>query len=97
MKNGWKKTLSLLLCLVLLAGLFPAALAEGEMCTVTFSTDGGHYLNPITAEKGAEITLPKAVWDNHCFLGWSLEYNGDVDYQAGDSLVLSENLSLYAI
>lgn len=28
MKNGWKKTLSLLLCLVLLAGLFPAALAE---------------------------------------------------------------------
>ncbi len=97
MKNGWKKTLSLLLCLVLLAGLFPAALAEGEMCTVTFSTDGGHYLNPITAEKGAEITLPKAVWDNHCFLGWSLEYNGDVDYQAGGSLVLSENLSLYAI
>ena len=97
MKNGWKKTLSLLLCLVLLAGLFPAALAEGEMCTVTFSTDGGHYLNPITAEKGAEITLPKAVWDDHYFLGWSLEYNGTVAYQAGDTLVLTDDTSLYAI
>ena len=30
MKNSWKRTLSLLLCLVLLAGLFPAALAEGR-------------------------------------------------------------------
>ena len=97
MKNGWKKTLSLLLCLVLLAGLFPAALAEGEMCTVTFSTDGGHYLNPITAEKDSEITLPKAVWDDHYFLGWSLEYNGTVAYQAGDTLVLTEDTSLYAI
>ncbi len=97
MKNSWKKTLSLLLCLVLLAGLFPAALAEGETCTLTFSVDGGNYLNPITAEKDSEITLPKAVWNDHYFLGWSREYNGDVDYQAGDTLVLTENTNLYAI
>lgn len=97
MKNSWKKTLSLLLCLVLLAGLFPAALAEGETCTLTFSVDGGNYLDPITAEKDSEITLPKAVWDDHYFLGWSLEYNGEVNYQAGDTLVLTENTNLYAI
>ena len=97
MKNGWKKTLSLLLCLVLLAGLFPAALAEGESCTLEFSVDGGNYLDPITAEKDSEITLPKAVWDYHYFLGWSLEYNGEVNYQAGDTLVLTENTILYAL
>lgn len=28
MKNGWKRTLSLLLCLVLLAGMFPTAMAQ---------------------------------------------------------------------
>lgn len=97
MKNSWKKTLSLLLCLVLLAGLFPAAMAEGETCTLTFSVDGGNYLDPITAEKNSEITLPKAVWNDHYYLGWSREYNGEVEYQAGDTLVLTENLRLYAI
>ena len=97
MKNGWKKTLSLLLCLVLLAGLFPAALAEGEMYTVVFYTDGGDYLEPVTAEQGTQITLPKTVWDNHCFLGWSREDGGTADYQAGETLVLTENLELYAI
>lgn len=97
MKNGWKKTLSLLLCLVLLAGLFPAALAEGESCTLEFSVDGGNYLDPITAEKDSEITLPKAVWDYHYFLGWALDPEGGPDYQAGDRLVLNEDLRLFAL
>ena len=97
MKNAWKKTLSLLLCLVLLAGLFPAALAEGETCTLSFSVDGGDYLDPITAEQGTKITLPKAVWNNHYFLGWSLSSGGDVKYQAGATLVLTEETKLYAI
>lgn len=97
METVWKKTLSLLLCLMLLTGLFPAALAEGEMYTLVFYTDGGDSLEPITAEQGTEITLPKTVWDNHCFLGWSAENDGTADYHAGDPLVLTEDLYLYAI
>ena len=98
MKTVWKKTLSLLLCLVLLAGLFPTALAEGEMCTVTFLTENENPPEPISAEKGTEITLPEAAWIGHDFVGWSTEDDGTADYRAGDPLALTEEeLSLYAI
>ena len=98
MKTVWRKTLSLLLCLVLLAGLFPTALAEGKMCTVTFLTENENPPEPISAEKGTEITLPEAAWIGHDFVGWSTEDDGTADYRAGDPLALTEEeLSLYAI
>ena len=78
-------------------GTVPRRPGGGETCTLTFSVDGGNYLDPITAEQGTEITLPKAVWNNHYFLGWSLSSGGDVKYQAGETLVLTEETKLYAI
>ena len=97
MKTVWKKTLSLLLCLMLLTGLFPAAQAEGETCTITFLTESENTPEPISAEKGSEITLPEAVWIGRVFAGWSAENDGTADYHAGDPLVVTEDLYLYAI
>ena len=97
MKTVWRKSLSLLLCLVMLAGLFPAALAEGESCTLVFVTEGEYQYSPITAEAGSTILLPLPRWRSHVFLGWALEDGGEAVYQGGDSLVLTEDLTLYAL
>lgn len=97
MKSFWKKGFCLLLCLVMLAGLFPTALAEGELCTVYFVSNGGQYTEPITAEAGSEISLPLPRWRGHAFLGWALEDGGEAAYQAGESLVLTETMNLYAL
>ena len=57
MKTGWKKTLSLLLCLVLLAGLFPAALAEGE--TGTLASDTGLWArSAVTGTTNERVSVP---------------------------------------
>ena len=97
MKTVWRKSLSLLLCLVMLAGLFPAALAEGESFTLDFVTEGEYQYSPITAEAGSTIPLPLPRWRSHVFLGWALEDGGEAVYQGGDSLVLTEDLTLYAL
>ena len=79
MNKGWKKTLSLLLCLVMLAGLFPAALAEGETYTVVFETGEGMDIPSAVVDPSVGFVLPKAEWDGHVFLGWALEPDGEED------------------
>ena len=96
MKTAWKKGLSLLLCLVLLAGFFPTVQAE-DVCTLYLDTNGGEYFEPITVERFTEIRLPEPVWIHHVFLGWAQEENGKVCYQAEESLTLEKDMTLYAV
>ena len=59
--------------------------------TVTFDTDGGTPINPITAEEGAVVTLPEAVKAGYVFNYWTL--NGQA---LGKTLTVTENVELLA-
>ena len=42
------------------------------------------------------IVLPSPIRSGYRFLGWAESANGDVMYQAGESITLMGNLTLYA-
>ncbi len=73
------------------------ALWHNSYCTVTFDTEGGAACSPLTGKWHGTITLPKATRDGYLFRGWALEKGGEAVYQAGDSLALEEDLTLYAV
>ena len=47
--------------------------------TLTFDTDGGSAIEPITAQPGDAITLPTPVRPGYTFAGW---YNGEEKFEA---------------
>ncbi len=47
--------------------------------TITFDTDGGGEIAPITAQPGDAITLPTPVRPGYTFAGW---YNGEEKFEA---------------
>lgn len=62
-------------------------------CTVTFATDGGSAVAPITANYGTTITLPTApTKENHTFAGW---YTAD-GAQFTESTVVTGDITLTA-
>ncbi len=51
---------------------------EAVKVTITFDTDGGKEANPIQAEKGSIIRLPKTEKEGYSFLGWYTEKDGGI-------------------
>ena len=51
---------------------------EAVKVTITFDTDGGKEVNPIKAEKGSIIRLPKTEREGYSFLGWYTEKDGGI-------------------
>lgn len=62
-----------------------------ELFTVSFDTDGGTPINPITAEEGTVVTLPEAVKAGYVFNYWTLNGNALVK-----TLTVTENVELHA-
>lgn len=51
---------------------------EAVKVTITFEEDGGKEVNPIKAEKGSIIRLPKTEKEGYSFLGWYTEKDGGI-------------------
>lgn len=51
---------------------------EAVKVIITFDTDGGKEVNPIKAEKGSIIRLPKTEREGYSFLGWYTEKDGGI-------------------
>ena len=51
---------------------------EAVKVTITFDADGGKEVNPVKAEKGSIIRLPKTEKEGYSFLGWYTEKDGGI-------------------
>ncbi len=97
-----KFRLVLLLVLValmisMLAGcdFFKGPQSSNDEFVITFDTQGGSEIAPITIRSGESLTLPKApTKDGYVFDGWYLDSNCIEAYE--DSYVVSKNITLYA-
>ena len=69
-----------------------------QTCTVTFDSNGGGGVSPMTRQSGARITLPTARRGDYTFYGWypTQSFNPDERLAAGDSYTVTANVTLYA-
>ena len=69
--------------------------AQKKEFTITFDTQGGSEITPITIRSGESLTLPKTpTKEGYVFDGWYLDSNCIEEYE--DSYVVSKNITLYA-
>lgn len=98
-----KRFVALLLCLVMVVGLIPAAMAagpEGDRNYITFKANDGSYgssserLQQLTERDVAigSVTLRANDFnrDGYTFLGWSTEPNGQKIYNDGQTVSVTE-------
>ena len=67
----------------------PSVVAE---YTITFDSDGGNVISPMTVKDGATFTLPAPVKDGYGFVGW---FDGETRVQSG-TYNFGRNMSLVA-
>lgn len=98
-----KRFVALLLCLVMVVGLIPAAMAagpEGDRNYITFKANDGSYgssserLQQLTESDVAfgKVTLRANDFtrDGYTFLGWATDPNGQKIYNDGQTVSVSE-------
>lgn len=98
-----KRFVALLLCLVMVVGLLPAAMAagpEGDRNYITFKANDGSYGS--SSERLQQLTESDVAigWvtlrandfnrDGYTFLGWSTEPNGQKIYNDGQTVSVTE-------
>lgn len=69
-----------------------------EDYTVTFESNGGHGIDPITASYGGTINAPATTREGYSFGGWNTAADGSgASYAAGDDIsVPASDITLYA-
>ena len=75
--------------------LYAKWLAEIETCMISFNTNGGNDIEPVSVEKGNTITgLPTPVKDGFVFDGWFTDeaFTNPFD----ESMVITSDMTLYA-
>lgn len=75
--------------------LYAKWLVETETCMISFNTNGGNDIEPVSVEKGNTITgLPTPVKDGFVFDGW---FTDDACTNSFDeSMVIASDMTLYA-
>ena len=99
MKNPARKTwfAALGVFMLLLVALFAAACAGKQTYTMTFETNGGTQIAPITAEAGAQIDPPAdPEKDGAVFGGWYLTSDFSGEAVEIPSVMPEENVTYYA-
>lgn len=87
---------AIILALLAALSLVFAAACSGDSYTLTFVTDGGSDVAPITAKAGEEITPPQdPVKDGYTFGGWRLTQDGEAVELP--TVMPKENRTYYAI
>ena len=67
--------------------------------TVTFdANDGTGTMNPVTLVNGTRYKIPACVFtkDGYDFIGWATSKDGAVVYQPGQTITLTDDLTLFA-
>ncbi len=71
---------------------------EAVKVTITFDTDGGKEVNPVKAEKGSIIRLPKTEKKGYGFLGWYTEKEGGILLGIpGSEMKAAKDMTAYAL
>ena len=71
---------------------------EAVKVTITFDADGGKAVNPIKAEKGSIIRLPKTEKEGYSFLGWYTEKDGGILLGIpGSEMKAAKDMTAYAL
>ncbi len=71
---------------------------EEVKVTITFDADGGKAVNPIKAEKGSIIRLPKTEKEGYSFLGWYTEKDGGILLGiSGSEMKAVKDMTAYAL
>ena len=69
---------------------------QPERYTVTFDSNGGSAVSPITVESGKTLTAPtEPTRDGYDFLGWAVERDGSEMYDF--SKAVTSDMTLYAV
>ena len=71
-----------------------ADISLGQTATVTFDTNGGTAIDPITVVVGSTITAPEAQKDNAVFLGWYTDEALTTPFYSSDPIV--QDVTVYA-
>lgn len=71
-----------------------ADISLGQTATVTFDTNGGTAIDPITVVAGSTITAPEAQKDNAVFLGWYTDEALTMPFYSSDPIV--QDVTVYA-
>lgn len=82
------------------SGEYTMTYSKNESKTVSFvDKDGGNDVDDITTISGLAITLPTlSNTDFLTFMGWTATENGtEVQYNGGDSFIVSEDVTLYSV
>lgn len=66
----------------------------GNTVTITFDTNGGTAIDPITVVAGSTITAPEAQKDNAVFLGWYTDEALTTPFYSSDPIV--QDVTVYA-
>lgn len=75
--------------------LYAKWLAEIETCMISFNTNGGNDIEPVSVEKGNTITgLPTPVKDGFVFDGWFTD--DALTNPFDESMVIASDMTLYA-
>lgn len=66
--------------------------------TLSFETDGGTTLNPMTLTAGTSIPLPQPVKEMYTLIGWATSRGGSAVYPAGSTYTMpAKDTTLYAV
>ena len=71
-----------------------ADISLGQTATVTFDTNGGTAIDPITVVIGSTITAPEAKKDNAVFLGWYTDEEFITPFYSSDPI--TSDVTVYA-
>ena len=77
----------------------PNVEAKEKTCVLTYDANKGSSA-PANQNGYGKVTIPDSVpkRDGYCFLGWALNEKAvDASYQPGDTILLVENRTLYAV
>ena len=66
----------------------------GQTATVTFHTNGGAAIDPVTVVVGSTITAPNAEKDNAVFVGWYTDEALTVPFYGSDPII--QDVEVYA-
>lgn len=69
---------------------------EVRQYTLTFVTNGGDAVDPITAPEGSSVDLPTPVWEGHTFDGWFTSDTYDEGARVTTAYVVTGDQVFYA-
>lgn len=95
MKRRIRKPFIMMVTMVLMFLLFVfVGCGSNQNVTITFETNGGNEIAPVTLKKGEELNLPLAVKDGRVFLDWY--FDAKFENICPKTIIAEKDKTLYA-